>query len=375
MKHYYQMMKSLKFEEIDRGNTKTGLVSEKAFVFPGSFDPPTYGHLEIIRQASMIFPKITILCSINDSKKYWFSEDQRACLWSAYDLPENVQVQTFSEFISKHDFTKEIVMIRGLRDSADFEHEKQVLFRNLADFGVNKVLYIHTPAPFIDVSSSAVRACTTKLQLSQLHKYVAPKVVTALLEQRLHAKNVFMVVGNPGSGKSIFLREMCNKYDDVVAVFTDSYNVHIMPVLQKAFPGKTLESIVLEHANEYVDLVKDIWFEKLAEELLRIPPDKHVFIEIAYGMHDSKKMYRFFGGKIIYFRCSTEENIKRLHNRGTLEHIPLITAIPTESETRDIAKKERCEVYTIDTTFLYEQEIQMQKLYTRINTKGENNEL
>ncbi|MDO4287682.1 MAG: pantetheine-phosphate adenylyltransferase [Eubacterium sp.] len=97
----------------------------KCAVYPGSFDPVTFGHLDIIERAAALFDKVVVCVMVNYKKKYIFSEEERAALLkeSVAHLP-NVTIECFSglliDYMQKNNYR---VLIKGLRNSQDFEFE------------------------------------------------------------------------------------------------------------------------------------------------------------------------------------------------------------------------------------------------------------
>ena len=65
------------------------------YVYPGTFCPPTYGHLRIVQRSADLFDRVLILCSVNSAKNAnWFTPEECRDFWLAYDLPDNVTVST-----------------------------------------------------------------------------------------------------------------------------------------------------------------------------------------------------------------------------------------------------------------------------------------
>lgn len=98
---------------------------EKIAVYPGSFDPITVGHVDIINRVSKIFDKVIILVSQSSDKNYLFTTDERVVLVKkCFENYNNVEVRSHSgltiEFMKKNGAQ---VIIRGLRAVADFEYE------------------------------------------------------------------------------------------------------------------------------------------------------------------------------------------------------------------------------------------------------------
>ena len=96
----------------------------KAAIYPGSFDPVTYGHLDIIRRAAEIFDELTVSVLNNKTKTPLFSEEERVkMLEEATKDMTNVRVNSFSGRLIDYDREKEIhVAIGGLRDFKNLEN-------------------------------------------------------------------------------------------------------------------------------------------------------------------------------------------------------------------------------------------------------------
>ncbi|NMB07783.1 MAG: pantetheine-phosphate adenylyltransferase [Tissierellia bacterium] len=101
-------------------------------IYPGSFDPVTYGHLDIIDRCSKKFDKIVVSVLNNKSKKNLFTIEERVkLLEKVLEKYDNVEVDTFSGLLV--DYAKEkncTTMIRGLRAVSDFEYEMQMALVN-----------------------------------------------------------------------------------------------------------------------------------------------------------------------------------------------------------------------------------------------------
>ena len=97
----------------------------KIAIYPGSFDPITYGHLDILKNASEIFDKVIIAVAHNGAKTGFLSVEERVeLIKNSVKGIENVEVDSFEgltvEYAKKHDAN---VLIRGLRAVSDFEFE------------------------------------------------------------------------------------------------------------------------------------------------------------------------------------------------------------------------------------------------------------
>ena len=101
-------------------------------VFPGSFDPPTNGHLDIIQRASKLFDDVDVLISVNPNKNYMFTEQERLrMLQELLKNYKNVQIHVWEGLIVN--YAKEVgakVLIRGIRSSNDFSYEFELAHMN-----------------------------------------------------------------------------------------------------------------------------------------------------------------------------------------------------------------------------------------------------
>lgn len=100
-------------------------------IYPGSFDPATYGHLDIIKRSAKIFDKLIISVIINPNKKPLFSISERVKILKDVIKEKNVFVESFDGLLV--DFMKKKnakVIIRGLRVISDFEYEFQMALTN-----------------------------------------------------------------------------------------------------------------------------------------------------------------------------------------------------------------------------------------------------
>ena len=161
---------------------------EPTYIYPGSFCPPTYGHLRVVERAAEIFPEVIILCSTNDEKgaTRWFSEVECEEMWKNYPLPENVSVRSFSRGGSREKLDpKSIVMIRGIRNEDDLESEKNVVQLNKKLFNIDKYFYILAEDKFINISSTLARKSASELDYETLVECVIPNIVDIVLQKAL----------------------------------------------------------------------------------------------------------------------------------------------------------------------------------------------
>lgn len=127
-------------------------------VFPGSFDPITNGHVDIINRALKVFDKVIIGLGNNSAKNYLFPAEQRKA-WIEDVFAKNQKVETkIYEGLTVR-FCKENgaeFIIRGLRSAPDFEFEKNIAQFNKAMEGIDSVLFITEPS-LSPISSTVVR--------------------------------------------------------------------------------------------------------------------------------------------------------------------------------------------------------------------------
>lgn len=324
----------------------------KHYVYPGSFCPPTYGHLRIVRRAAELLPSVTVVCSTNQDKVgRWFSETECKLMWSAYQLPDNVVVKTFDELHNNHDIALcDCVMIRGIRNADDYVHEQRVMELNYNKFGISNYLYVIAEPEFANISSSLVRKDAEKLSLETLYQYVAPTIISSLLEHVLGIKNIIMVVGRPASGKTTFLRMLQNINSCNTVIETDQWSDCFKPFLTKHFACDDLIRLSLERDKEVSQALKDMWIAKLKESLSMAPRGSSVFVEAAYGLSANKSLFRFLGGKVLYLGCEDEEiNKQRMIARGTPELVPFIKRIPNLEGSRRIAEENNLSLLAVNT--------------------------
>lgn len=128
-------------------------------VFPGSFDPITTGHADIIKRALLLFDKVIISIGNNTQKKYMFDLDKRtAWIKETYKSNNKIEVMNYSGLTV--DFCKKVnanFIIRGLRNAADFEFEQAIAQMNYAMNKNIETVFIASRPEFSAVASSIVR--------------------------------------------------------------------------------------------------------------------------------------------------------------------------------------------------------------------------
>ena len=155
-------------------------------VYPGSFDPVTRGHLDIIKRASKVMDKLVIGVLKNSAKNPLFTLEERVALLQecTKDIP-NVSVVAFEglsvDFAKKNHAT---VMVRGLRAVSDFENEIQLAQTNHALMPGIETMFLATSIKWSYLSSTIVKEAAR--YGSNISKFVTPNVEAAV-EQKMAA--------------------------------------------------------------------------------------------------------------------------------------------------------------------------------------------
>ena len=130
----------------------------KKVVCPGSFDPITFGHLDIIERASSLFDEVVVAVLVNKTKKSLFTVDERMSMISEVTAQyKNVTVASWSGLLVDYCQTNEIqAIVKGLRAVTDFDYELQMSQMNLQLKGV-ETLFMSTAPAHSFLSSSLVK--------------------------------------------------------------------------------------------------------------------------------------------------------------------------------------------------------------------------
>ena len=128
-------------------------------LFPGSFDPPTNGHLDIIRRCAALYDKVYVVVANNVAKHSLFSAEERKDMLERLtgNMP-NVTVDIFSGLIVNYAKANHIgVMIRGVRANAEFNYELELALYNKQLDDELEVLFMPTSPKYFMLRSSAIR--------------------------------------------------------------------------------------------------------------------------------------------------------------------------------------------------------------------------
>lgn len=131
----------------------------KVAIYPGSFDPITSGHLNIIQRAANIFDKLVVCVMVNGSKSPMFDQDERVELIRRVtkDIP-NIEVESSTELLAEYARRKgSCVIVKGLRAGSDFENEFQMALINHKINPNLDTMFLTAEHQYMYLSSSTVK--------------------------------------------------------------------------------------------------------------------------------------------------------------------------------------------------------------------------
>lgn len=161
-------------------------MSKKIAIIPGSFDPITHGHLDIIKRSSKIFDEVIVAILINPDKKYFFDLNERIRMINEIVAEEelfNVKVDSFSGLLVN--YAKKVnsnIIVRGLRAVSDFEYEMQLTSMNKSLDDNIETFYMMTNTKYSFISSSIIKGVSGFG--ADLTKFV-PSIVAEELEKKI----------------------------------------------------------------------------------------------------------------------------------------------------------------------------------------------
>ncbi len=128
-------------------------------IYPGSFDPPTLGHLNIVERGLGMFRKVIIAVATNTSKKTLLTPEERVELFRAiYKKNKQVEVDYFHGLLVDYALQrKSTVLLRGLRTVADYEYEQQMAFSNKAIHSEIETVFLMTENRYSHISSTLIK--------------------------------------------------------------------------------------------------------------------------------------------------------------------------------------------------------------------------
>ncbi len=158
-------------------------MKERIAVYPGSFDPLTLGHIDIVNRAAKLFDRLLVAAIQNPGKTPLFSLEERLqILKSTFAEKPEIEVDTFSGLLVDYLRQKEsFIVIRGLRAVSDFESELQMALMNRTLSPDTETLFLVPSARYSFLSSSMIK------QVYQLGSEV-PSLVTPMVDRLLKEK-------------------------------------------------------------------------------------------------------------------------------------------------------------------------------------------
>ncbi|ACM24019.1 MULTISPECIES: pantetheine-phosphate adenylyltransferase [Thermotoga] len=157
-------------------------------VYPGSFDPITLGHVDIIKRALSIFDELVVLITENPRKRCLFSlEERRKLVESALKNVDRVRIDVHRgllvNYLKEHGIK---VLVRGLRAVTDYEYELQMALANKKLYGELETVFLTASEEFSFVSSSLVKEVA--MYGGDVTEWVTPEVARALYEKLKEGK-------------------------------------------------------------------------------------------------------------------------------------------------------------------------------------------
>jgi pantetheine-phosphate adenylyltransferase len=152
-------------------------------VYPGTFDPPTNGHLDVIGRAAAMFDELVVATGVNQAKQRMFGDDERvAMLREVVAEFGNVGVGTFDGLLVDYCSAERIdVIVKGIRSPADYDYELQMALMNRRLTGVETV-FLPAASEHLHLSSSLVKEVArfggdvTPFLPPQVHQHLAAKL-------------------------------------------------------------------------------------------------------------------------------------------------------------------------------------------------------
>ena len=156
-------------------------------VYPGSFDPITNGHLDVIQRASRLFDRVIVAVAINDSKTPLFTMGERKKLAAkAVESLKNVEVDTFTGLLVDYVTSKQgEAVIRGLRAVSDFEFEFQLALMNRKLNEHVETIFMMPKETYTFISSRMIKEIASLG--GDISSFVPAHVVEALKEKFRHS--------------------------------------------------------------------------------------------------------------------------------------------------------------------------------------------
>lgn len=129
-------------------------------IYPGSFDPLTNGHLDLIARASKLFDEVIVALLVNPNKQPLFTVEERVALLQEVLTPRfpNVLIETFSGLLVEYARERQAqAIIRGLRSAADYDYELPMVLMNRHLYPGVETVFLTAAQEYTHISSSLVK--------------------------------------------------------------------------------------------------------------------------------------------------------------------------------------------------------------------------
>lgn len=128
-------------------------------VFPGSFDPPTFGHLNVIERTISIFDEIDVVVAVNPEKNYLFTPEERVEMLTELTKDfKNVKIHTWNSLIVDYaEKSGASVLLRGIRNATDFAYEFDLSLINHSLNSKIDTIFVPTEQKYVTIKSSSIK--------------------------------------------------------------------------------------------------------------------------------------------------------------------------------------------------------------------------
>lgn len=156
-------------------------------IYAGSFDPPTNGHLWMIRRGAELFDELVVVLAVNPEKRGFLSMEQRKALLETLlaEMPSNVRLAVVEQGFLV-DFARKAgarFLLRGIRNTVDFEYEKQMSRMNARMEPEIQSVFLMPPGELEEISSSMVRGFVGVPEWQRWVRACVPQAVYEAIEQ------------------------------------------------------------------------------------------------------------------------------------------------------------------------------------------------
>jgi len=189
-------------------------------IYPGSFDPFTLGHLDIVKRASAVYTKVIVAVGVNTTKKYTLDLNTRINLIrNQVKHLINVEVTQFSGLLVDYAYENNIpFVVKGIRNFQDMDYERMLHEVGVTQQrGIDTQFFLSSPNTN-HISSTAVKELCKHNGL--LRGYVSMET-KAILERELNSQYIIGVTGNIASGKSTFMQKLLNGMESASILHLD----------------------------------------------------------------------------------------------------------------------------------------------------------